>query len=158
MKGPAFLERAVASGRASVAEVLLISGVTHWGRYANVQGMNAVTFSKQGSGGLGIEQLALESVWQWSGTCQRFMDWQRTEILRRQPSQEELQAHRSALKWMLRFARAIYATAADPDYPSREVAEELHGRLIQLEHSWRMIQEPMPEAKADALLREVFPE
>lgn len=120
--------------------------------------MSAVTFSKEAGGGPGIERLAVESVWQWTATCQRFLDWQRTEILRRQPSGEELQAHRSALKWMLRFARAIYATAADPDYPSREVAEELHGRLIQLEHSRRMIQEPMPEAKADALLREFFPE
>ncbi len=86
------------------------------------------------------------------------MDWQRAGVLGRQPSQEELQAHRTALKWMLRFARAICATAADPDYPSREVADELHGRVIQLEHSWRMIQEPMPDAEADALLREVFPE
>jgi hypothetical protein len=62
------------------------------------------------------------------------------------------------LKWILRFARAIYATAADPDYPSREVADELHGGVIRLEHSWRMIQEPMPEAEVDAFLHGVFPE
>jgi len=86
------------------------------------------------------------------------MDWQRTEILSGQPSPEELQTHRTVLKWMLRFARAIHAAAADPEYPSREIADELQGRAIQLEHSWRMIQEPMPDAQADALLHETFPE
>ena len=120
--------------------------------------MSTVTFPKPQAGAPGIQRLVLESVSQWSAFCQRFMDWQRTEILSHQPSPEDLQAHRTALKWMLRFARAVYATAADPDYPSREIADELQGRVIQLEHSWRMIQEPMPDAQADALLREAFPE
>ena len=35
---------------------------------------------------------------------------------------------------------------------------ELHGRQLQLEHSWRMIHEPLPEAEADQLLKQVFPE
>ena len=120
--------------------------------------MSTLALPKPGAGALGIERLALESVSQWSAYCQRFMDWQLTEILSGQPSPEDLQTHRAVLKWMLRFARAIYATAADPDYPSREIADELQGRIIQLEHSWRMIQEPMPDAQTDALLHEAFPE
>jgi hypothetical protein len=34
---------------------------------------------------------------------------------------------------------------------------ELKGRVIQLEHSWRMVHEPMPDAEGDPLLKEVFP-
>ena len=70
---------------------------------------------------------------------------------------EKLEQHRLALKWMLRFARAIHLTAADPDYPDRRIADELEGRLLQLEHSWRMIHDPMTGAQAEKLLKEVFP-
>lgn len=120
--------------------------------------MSTLTLPKAEAGALRIERLALESVSQWSAHCQRFMEWQRTEILSGQPSPENLQTHRAVLKWMLRFARAIHGIAADPDYPSREIADELQGRVIQLEHSWRMIQEPMPDTQADVWLRETFPE
>ncbi len=131
--------------------------MTQFVSYATISAMNMVTLPKP-AGASGVEKLVQESVSQWSGVCQQFLDWQRAEVLGREPSKEELQAHRDALKWMLRFARAVYASAADPDYPNPEVADELRGRVIQLEHSWRMIQEPMPDAEAEALLHNVFPE
>ena len=74
-----------------------------------------------------------------------------------EPSPEKLAQHRLALKWMLRFARAIHLNAADPDYPEKSIADELEGRLLQLEHSWRMIHERMPEVEAENLLQQVFP-
>ena len=59
-------------------------------------------------------------------------------------------------KWLLRFARAIHLTAADPDYPGRQIADELEGRLIQLEHCWTMFNNPMPEGDTDKLASQVF--
>ena len=105
-----------------------------------------------------IEGLAWEAVEEWSALCQRFLDWQRREILQREPSPEKLEQHRAGLKWLLRFAKAVYFTASDPDYPDRRLASELKGRIIQLEHSWRMVHEPMSQAEADQLLKDVFPE
>ncbi len=104
-----------------------------------------------------VNQWARETVGQWSGICQRFLDRQHREIIEGNPSADERQGHRTALKWLLRMTRMIYATAADPDYPDKAIATEIHGRLIQLEHSWRMTQEQMPEVEAEQLLREVFP-
>jgi hypothetical protein len=119
--------------------------------------MNSLTVSEQEKG-FSIEGVAWEAVEEWSALCQRFLDWQRHEILQREPSPEKREQHRAGLKWLLRFAKAVYFTASDPDYPDRRVANELKGRLLQLEHSWRMVYEPMPEAEADQLLKEVFPE
>jgi hypothetical protein len=120
--------------------------------------MSVLIASQERAEGFHVQEAAWETVEKWSAVCQGFLDWQRREVLERKPSQEKLDQHRAGLKWMLRFARAIYLTASDPDYPDRRIAAELRGRLLQLEHSWRMVQEPMPDAEAEQLLREVFPQ
>ena len=119
--------------------------------------MNALIAPKEGTEGPSIQAFARETVDQWSGLCQHFLDEQRAEVLMGDPSPAELEQHQMALKWMLRFARAIHLIAADPDFPDKRVADELAGRLLQLEHSWRMIHDRMPGAEADKLLKEVFP-
>jgi hypothetical protein len=120
--------------------------------------MNALTVQQEKSE-FSIRQAARDQVQQWSDNCQKFLDWQQREILGgHRPAQEKIEQHRSDLKWLLRFGRSIYMTASDPDYPDKQISSELRGRLIQLEHSWRMVHEQMPEAEAEQLLREVFPE
>jgi len=54
------------------------------------------------------------------------------------------------------YLSGIHMTAADPDFPDRRIASELAGRVIQLEHIWSQVHDPMPEAEAEKLLREVF--
>jgi hypothetical protein len=120
--------------------------------------MSIVIASKDWAEGSSLQEFARETVGQWSDLCQKFLDRQRTEILVGDPLPATLEQHRLALKWMLRFARAFHLTAADPDYPDKHIANELEGRLLQLQHSWRMIHERMPEPEADNLLQQVFPE
>jgi len=120
--------------------------------------MKSVAVSEEWQEGRSVQEFALETVGEWSELCQKFLDRQRAEILAGHPSPEKLRQHRLALKWMLRFARAVHLTAADPDYPDKMLANELQGRLVQLEHSWRMLEEQMPETEAEKLLAEVFPE
>jgi hypothetical protein len=119
--------------------------------------MDTLVASQERTEGFPFEQLTWETVAQWSAVCQRFLDWQRRAILDIEPSPEALAQHRNALRWLLRFARAIYLTASDPDYPDHRIAEELKGRLHQLEHSWRMVHDQMPDAEAEKLLAEFFP-
>ncbi len=118
--------------------------------------MSTLTFSE--ASGVDFQQFARDKAMEWSSLCHRFLDVTRTEILLGHPSPETLAAHRAATKWLLRMARAIHMTAADPDFPDRGIAAEMEGRVIQLEHVWSQIHNPMPEAEADRLLREVFPE
>jgi hypothetical protein len=118
--------------------------------------MNATGATGEKFETMSLEQLAREPAKQWSEICQWFLDRQRHEILEATPTAEKLREHRLALRMMLSFAKALYLTAADPEYPDKWIADELHGRLIQLQHSWRMIHEPMPEAECESMLREVF--
>lgn len=119
--------------------------------------MSTVAASNEWTEGCSVQEFARETVEHWSDLCQNFLDRQRVEILTGDPSPEKLEQHRMALKWMLRFARAIHLTAADPDYPDKRIADELEGRLLQLEHSWRMIHDLMPAAEAEKVLAELFP-
>src|SRR4051794_32412673 len=83
-----------------------------------------------------FQQAAWDQVKRWSDICQKFLDWQRRQILPPHTSSAaKLEQHRDGLKWLLRFGRALYLTAADPDYPDKRISSELHGRLVQLEHS-----------------------
>lgn len=121
--------------------------------------MKAADVSGEASGDFSLREEAWEQVTRWSSVCQRFLDWQKQQILGPdKPSPEKIEQHRACLKWLLRFGRALYLTASDPDYPDKRLSSELRGRLIQLEHSWRMVHEPLPESEANQLLQEVFPE
>ncbi len=122
----------------------------------HVCAVSTLTFSE--AEGLDFEQFAHAKAMEWSALCRRFLDVTRQEILLGSPAPEKLEAHRNATKWLLRMTRALHMTAADPDFPDRRVADELEGRVIQLEHVWSQIHDPMPEAEADRLLAEVFPE
>ncbi|MBI2946410.1 MAG: hypothetical protein HYY23_02115 [Verrucomicrobia bacterium] len=119
--------------------------------------MNTLVTPAEWAEGSSIQAFARETVDQWSELCQKFLDRQRADILMGNPSPEQLEQHCTALKWMLRFARALHLAASDPDYPDRRIADELEGRLIQLEHSWRMIHDRMSGPEADQLLKKVFP-
>ncbi|PWU18764.1 MAG: hypothetical protein C5B50_08175 [Verrucomicrobia bacterium] len=120
--------------------------------------MNAAQPSGLATADFSLQESAWEQVSRWSEICQRFLDWQQREILRqRKPAADKIEQHGTALKWLLRFGRAIYLTASDPDYPDKRIASELRGRLVQLEHSWRMVHEQVPEGEATQVLREVFP-
>jgi hypothetical protein len=120
--------------------------------------MKAATDVQDPTEGFSLKEAAWDQVHVWSEICQKFLTWQNREILKAcDPSAEKLEQHRSGLKWLLRFGRALYLAAADPDYPDKRVSRELRGRLVQLEHSWRMVHEPMPQAEAEKLLAELFP-
>jgi hypothetical protein len=105
----------------------------------------------------GVQAFAREVVDRWSKQCQRLFDHERRQILRKEPSPEELRGFEAATFLLLSFGQAIYMTVASPLYPDRRIANEVHGRLIQLEHSWQLAHNPMPEAEARQMLKEVFP-
>jgi hypothetical protein len=117
-----------------------------------------------GNAGLGsdviapdIEHLTGDYVHQWSLLCGRFLAWERQQILLAEADANKREQHRQCLKWLLRLTRLLHSMAADPEFPDRSLAEELEGRLLQLESSWRMFYEAMPAEHAEEMLAEVFP-
>ena len=119
--------------------------------------MEALEVSQETSEGFSVLQAARDEVSRWSDLCQKFLDWQKREILvASELSENRIEQHRTQLKWLLRFGRAIYLTASDPDYPDKQLNGELNGRLIQLQHSWQIVHEHLPQS--EQLLEELFPE
>ena len=91
--------------------------------------------------------------------CTAFLDWQRKELIEKEPSPADLAKHRTNLKWLIRMTRWLQSAVSDPDYPARQYLAEIQGRILQLEKSWEMFYEnPMTDAEADALLQKAFPD
>ena len=94
----------------------------------------------------------------WVNSCNDFLQWQRREVIEHKPSPEKLSEHRETLKLMLRLGHSFHAQVSDPDFPQRQLGPEVAGKLRQLEKSWEMIQNPMKDADADAILEQAFPD
>ena len=87
-------------------------------------------------------RLAYEWMDRWVKACDEFSEWQYRNIIACQPTPQQLAEHREALKWMLRFTRLMQSQVKDPDFPLRQFANEMDGRLLQLEEVWKLIHEP----------------
>ncbi len=105
-----------------------------------------------------LQTIARNHVGQLCELCRSFLRWEREEVLRKNPTLEERQEHQRTLRWLLRAARLLHSLVADPDFPERSARHSLEGVIRQLEESWQAIYQPMPEAEANRLIAEVFPD
>jgi hypothetical protein len=90
----------------------------------------------------------------WSRRSDEFMDWQRKNFIVRQASQEELEEHGKRLDLMLGLTLHMYSVASRA-MPG--VLRTISGRLRQLQDSRTLVDNPMTDQEADAILRQVFP-
>ena len=107
---------------------------------------------------LALHQVVIKNLQQFCEECDRFIKWQYRQIIRGDPSPEEQERHRRELKWALRTAKLLECVAADPDSSTSEAVALLRSKIWQLERSWKMLYDPIPEGQADLILREVFPD
>ena len=113
---------------------------------------------KRGVAPFGLRQVVVNNIEKFCVECDRFIEWQYREIIRGEPSAEQHEKHRRELKWALRTAKLLECVASDPDSASPSALALLKAKVWQLERSWKMLYEPMPEEEADRVLAEVFPD
>ena len=94
----------------------------------------------------------------WIRLCSEFRERERGEILQQEPSPETLARYREELKWMIRATRALFNVVSDPDFPQSQFVSEISGKLLQLESSWKSLNNPLTEAEADAFIVKHFPD
>ena len=94
----------------------------------------------------------------WAQAVEQFRQWEDQEILRKEPSAQDLARHRHESAWIIRATRHLQDMAMDPDFPVRERAEEIAGRLAQLEATFAEVHDPMTDQQADEILRQAFPD
>ena len=129
------------------------------GKFAHHEGVNvAAALSAERPVETCLTEKLLE-VWVdvWVDAVNQFRQRERREIIEKEPSPETLAQYRAELKMMLRSTRMLLNLAEDPDYPARRFIPEISGQLQRLESSWERLNDPMTDAEADALLRQVFP-
>jgi hypothetical protein len=105
-----------------------------------------------------LRRVVVSNIEEFCSGCDRFIERQYREIIRGQPTLEQLENHRGELKWALRTAKLLECVASDPDSASPSAVALLKAKIWQLERSWKMLYEPMPEEEAIQILREVFPD
>ena len=108
-------------------------------------------------GNFGLRKVVVNNLERFCEECDRFIKWQYNEIIKGAPSAEKQEWHRRELKWTLRTAKLLECVASDPDSSSPSALALLRAKLWQLERSWKMLYEPMPEEEGNRILSEVFP-
>jgi hypothetical protein len=92
------------------------------------------------------------------GACDAFRRWHRENFVRKQPTLEQVAEHAMDVRILLLMLRWLQATVADPASPARDLLPRVEAMVRLLEDCWRYVHEPMPQAEAEKLLAEVFPE
>ena len=105
----------------------------------------------------GLREVVANGLRQFCDECDRFIQRQYQEIMKREPSREQQEKHREELKWALRTAKLLECVASDPDSSSPSAVALLRAKVWQLERSWKMLYDPMREEEADRILAKVFP-
>src|SRR6266516_1274367 len=93
---------------------------------------------KRGVETSGLRQVVVDNIVGFCAECDRFIEWQYREIIRRGPSAEQQEKHRRELKWALRTAKLLECVASDPDSSNPAAMSLLRAKLWQLERSWKM--------------------
>jgi len=78
-------------------------------------------------------------------------------MLRASPSSRQPEDHRQGLKWLLRLTKLIHPVASDPEFPDKSLLGQLEAQVCQLEESWELFYNRMPEAEAEMIFSEAFP-
>ena len=104
-----------------------------------------------------FQQFAVEQVLQWCDVLDQFIQWQSQCMLRTSPSAQQQEDHRQGLKWLLRLTNLIHSVASDPEFPVKSLLALLEAQMCQLEESWELFYNRLPEAEAEKILSAAFP-
>jgi len=77
-------------------------------------------------------------------------------MLKASPSSRQEEDHRQGLKWLLRLTKLIHSVASDPEFPDKSLLGQL-AQMCQLEESRELFYNRMPEAEAEMIFSEAFP-
>jgi hypothetical protein len=104
-----------------------------------------------------LQKVVANNIEEFCAECDRFIEWQYREIIRGEPTAEQQERHQRELKWALRTAKLLECVASDPDSANPSAVALLKAKVWQLERSWKMLYDPIPEDEANRILATVFP-
>jgi len=102
--------------------------------------------------------LARKTVENWAKAVDTFRQWEREEIIHKEPSPGDLAKHRQEGAWFIRWTRQLQSMVMDPEFPLPEFQATVAGRLSQLEEAFATIHDPMTDTEAGNILQKAFPD
>jgi len=94
----------------------------------------------------------------WTEECNRFLLWERQEMILKDPSPATKACHRRSLEFLLKMTDNMQKAVSEPELFEAKLQSNLavlHQRLLV---SWEKFYNPMPEEEADRILARIFPE
>jgi len=101
----------------------------------------------------------MRQVQEWFDLCDRVLDIHRANFVLREPTPAQREAHKTALRTILRTCLLINARVLDPEFHEPHLASRLQVRIKQLEDAYNTFHDPeLSDEKAERVLRQIFPE
>ena len=96
-----------------------------------------------------------DQVQRWSQECQRFLEWQRQQVLAPGAEESLRSRHELALRRLLSLGRMLNGATSDPEFMDPRAAQIVKARLAQLQESWDLTHPRMTAETSHTLL--LFP-
>jgi len=103
-----------------------------------------------------VTEVLAGQVQRWSRECQRFLEWQRQQVLAAEATSELRSRHEVVLRRLLALGRMLNAATSDPEFMDRRASEVVKARLAQLQESWELTHPGMTAAEGEAVLAAHF--
>jgi hypothetical protein len=98
-----------------------------------------------------------ERVQEWSRCRQELVKWGRTHLCE-DTTPDGLAKHKRMVEHLIFFGQVFSLATSHPDFPDTELSQQVQANLWILRDLYQMYHNPMDDAEADRLLKEVFPE
>jgi hypothetical protein len=96
---------------------------------------------------------------EWFNWMDRILDIHRSNFVFRQPTANELEEHKAALKLSIRTCLMFNAVIADPDFNDPDLVARLQVRIQQLQDAYDTFHDAtLSYEQSEKILRQVFPE
>src|SRR4051812_46094350 len=99
----------------------------------------------------GIRDYARKQVEEWSAQCVRLRDWERKELLDKQPSEKTLSRHAEILRSFINNTDTMIAAAADDEIYDDTLRARLSVIRQRLQISLDLYHSSMTEEEADSI-------
>jgi hypothetical protein len=106
----------------------------------------------------GLRSYARRQVEDWGRQCDSLFQWERNELLSKEPSEEVLSRHAAILGSFIKNTESLIDAAANDDVYDARLREQLAIILKRLHISHNMYHSSMTTEEADRILAEVFPD
>jgi hypothetical protein len=94
---------------------------------------------------------------EWVAECERFLQWERAEMLLTEPTLETQACHRRSLEFLLKATQSMLELVSEPNLFDAQFHKELTALHARLAESWELFYNRISAEQARNILDKAFP-